>query len=169
MSQFTEDFMQLVTGVVGQARGDIQKALGVVDRLRGLASERTINKIAIRSALIDLKASVHESKWTAFGAAIALLGSQNASADPTINKGFQAIAATIVKLFDDFSSKLDAAVLMVDALETDDTKIRQTLTDVCWPVTSFGIMYGKLASILNLDPIGGLGWISRLVENKSLA
>ncbi len=126
--------------------------------------------MAVRSALFDVKAAIEESKWTAIGALFAFLGSPQASTQtPESNAGMQSITGSIAKIFGNFSSKIDATILLIDTTRPeDDTAVRQAVTNICWPVVSFGAMYGKVASVVGLDPVGGLEWIPRLLELKEL-
>ena len=59
---------------------------------------------------------------------------------------------------------------MIDkATPEEDSKIREAVTNLYWPYIDFSILFGKISHVLDIDPIGGLGWILRLLKLPSLS
>jgi hypothetical protein len=169
MSQPAEDMLQPIIASLGVARGDIQKALGIVDRLRSLIDSPSIPKVAVRSSLVDLRAVVEGSKWTALGVLMMLATSDFIKDNLAFKQSLQEGSSEILKLFDNFGAKVIATTLILDSPDTqNETKIRQAIVDTCWPIINLGVVYEKLCGVLKIDPVGGLGWIARLIEEKDL-
>src|SRR6267378_4528642 len=133
MSQPAEDMLQPIIASLGVARGDIQKALGIVDRLRSLIDAPSIPKVAVRSSLVDLRAIVEGSKWTALGVLMMLATSDFMKDDLALKQSLQGGSSEILKLFDNFGNKVIATTLVLDSPDTqNETRIRQEIVDTCW-------------------------------------
>jgi len=84
-----EDLIEPLRRIVGSARTDIQKLLAAVEKLRNLTNEPVIDRMAVRSALVDLKLGVEGGKWTTMGALVTLVGPLMENADAEAKKGLQ--------------------------------------------------------------------------------
>lgn len=165
-----EDPIEPLRRIVGSARTDIQKVLAAVEKLRTLTNEAAINKMYVRSALVDLKLGVEGGKWTTLGALLTMGGPLMENADAAAKTSFTQSSSLILKFFEGVSAKVVSAISAVDSSGSgDDAKIRQIITDLYMPFMEFGIMFEKLAMGINIDPIGGLGWVSRMLETNKLS
>src|SRR5207302_4465290 len=98
-----EDPIEPLRRIVGSARTDIQKVLAAVEKLRTLTNEAAINKMYVRSALVDLKLGVEGGKWTTLGALLTMGGPLMENADAAAKTSFTQSSSLILKFFEGVS------------------------------------------------------------------
>src|SRR3989442_1299331 len=106
MSQPAEDMLQPIIASLGVARGDIQKALGIVDRLRSLIDAPSVPQVPVRPSLVDLRAIVEGFKWSALGVLMMLASSDFVNDDLALKQSLHGGSSGILKLFDNFGNKV---------------------------------------------------------------
>jgi hypothetical protein len=168
MTQGRPDDIEIYKRILTSARPDVQSILAAVDKLKNLTNQSSLDRSSIRLTLLDLKAAVEAGKWTAAGAILALssLGQLGATDQPSKEQ----IGTQIGQFFSGLTKAIDNVISTVDnSRPSDENTIRQAVTALYWPYVDFGILFGKINIVLDLDPMGGLAWISRLVAIDSLS
>lgn len=167
MTQGQPDELEVFKRILTSARPDVQSVLVAVDKLKHLTNQPSLDGPGIRLALLELKAAVEAAKWTAVGSILALSALGQLGQTDQVSKA--QVGSQIGQFFGGLTKAIDSVITTVDTSSpSDDTKIRQAVTALYWPYIDFGILFDKINIVLDLDPMGGLGWISRLVSTNRL-
>jgi hypothetical protein len=89
--------------------------LAAVEKLKNLTNEPVIDRMAVRSALVDLKLGVEGGKWTTMGALVTLVGPLMENADAEAKKGLSQSSTLILTFFQGVSTKIVSAISVLDS------------------------------------------------------